>query len=396
MKKIPRIFVCLMIIPLLLQGTAYGQKQNETPPEDNEIEVPFSTSIDLQNHPAERLFQWARDNNIVDGFPDNKMKPDSPVTEAEFLKMLFRAFGLPMPSASFNSDWTKGIYIMAKAYNYPAAGIHETKQRYSPLTMGKATEIIAASQGVHYEGKDALNYAFAKGLLPGAPASIEQFDKGRFLTRTESLSWLRHLTLTGMMALQERPLKPSPRNQLPATPPHNRSFSQFSTVDLTRDDFRLIIGNQMLQMGDKRRVVDEAFGSIYEPGTSDKRIYPAFTVHFNSIDLVDYWYVNELDKETSGLSMKTNKGIELGVSSLFDVLEKYGTEGYRHTNINTADYLYKRMKDGSYRAVPWSQFNFSMKGWEDFYLISFLFDRDTLKVSHIIVSSLPYSLTTFN
>ncbi|MNP08323.1 hypothetical protein D3C76_1003870 [compost metagenome] len=262
--------------------------------------------------------------------------------------------------------------------------------------MGKAAEIIAASQGVHYEGKDALGYAFVKGLLPGAPASIEQFDKERFLTRTETLSWLRHLTLTGMMTLQERPSKPSPRNQLPATPPHNRSFSQFSTVDLTRDDFRLIIGNQMLQMGDKRRVVDDAFGSIYELVTSDKRIYPVFTVHFNSTDLVDYWYVNVFDKETSGLSIKTNKGRELGVSSLFDVLEKYGTEGYRHTNINTADYLYKRMKDGSFRVVPWSQFNFSMEGWEDLYLISFLFDRDTLKVSHIIVSSLPYPLTTFN
>lgn len=55
-------------------------------------EVRASASfIDTEGHWAAEAIEWAIKNHITEGYPNRTFQPDKPVTEAEFLAMLFRS-----------------------------------------------------------------------------------------------------------------------------------------------------------------------------------------------------------------------------------------------------------------------------------------------------------------
>lgn len=111
----------------------------------------------MEGHWAKRLFQWGISQNVINGYSSQNFKPDQVVTEAEFLKMIYRAMGMALPSAS-NADesresWTEGPYRIAGYYNHPTLGLNNNSMRNEPITKLRAAEIISASQGVHFEGE---------------------------------------------------------------------------------------------------------------------------------------------------------------------------------------------------------------------------------------------------
>ncbi len=390
MKKICSIPVFLVILAFLSQGTVHSQS-----PATFDLEVdssPFQTTpSDLRKHPAELLFRWGANQHIIDGFPDGTVKPDKLASEAEFLKMMFRGFGLAMPSASYNDDWMDGVYQMAKVYRYPAAGVIDPSARKSPITQGQAIQIIVAAQGLNFQESDAFAYALSRSWLPGQPTSLSQFDKDRKLTRTEALELLRHLTVNGMMKLEMRPVEFSSREALSAEDSSEvKSFPSFSLVNLPADGLTVKIGDDVLRLGDTRTKLEKTLGQTSESGIMNKQIYPLLTVHFNEENKMDYWSVDQWNVESTDESITTSLGIKLGVSNLFDVLEAYGTTGYAGQGI--ADYFYMLQDDGTFQAVQANYIYDHRNEWNKFYHLAFLIDRDTLMVTQMLAGWLPYSM----
>lgn len=394
MKRIQRILACLILASALMGGTASAQPSEQETSE--EVVWVLGAPSDLVGHPAERLFQWAITTRILDGYPDGRFKPDEPISEAEFLKAFFRAFGFLLTDAANNANWTDDPYSLAKAMNYPALGFLEPEQRFKAITRGRAAEIVAAAQGVRYEGADAVVYVVGNGLTIGDISSPNHFGVNDALTRSDAIRWIRQLKLRGMIDIKARPSEMSDREKLPAIPNASaRALPDFSTVDAIGDDFKLLIGaTASLQLGDVKDKIDGIFGVSDEKDITDQYSYPFFRAHYNDKGMMDYWSVNlnTMTEEAPSVSLKTNKGIELGVSTLSDVLEQYGTAGYMLDGIAT--YLYEETDDGHFRAFPWTSSLYQIHS-EEMYDISFMFDHETLKVTNISASWLPYSLRPF-
>lgn len=76
--------------------------------------------------------------------------------------------------------------------------------RNEPITKLRAAEIISASQGVHFEGEDAVTYLIVRGLVNSNLSNSNQFDAESTFSRAEALQWIRQLALHGKLIIHER------------------------------------------------------------------------------------------------------------------------------------------------------------------------------------------------
>lgn len=355
----------------------------------------------MDGHPASRLYQWAIVMNIIEGYPDNTLKPDRPVTEAEFLKMLYRGFGIAIPTQVFppgydasSYDWTDSPYRMAKMFNHPALGLSNPELRSAPITRLQAAEIVSAAQGVHYTGDQAVTYIIGNNLAIHHPLTIEEFHPDHTMTRTEAVQWIRHLTLQGMMKIKQRPADPTDPSMLPDLSVNDaEAIPLFSGVSLTSRGLDLL-GTQsfpQVEFGASKSSIDPLFGVSEEKDIFDKYIYPLFSAHYNEDGRLDGWSAEHKywEPATTGPLVKTNEDIVLGESTLFDVLRKYGTYGYKGEGI--ANYLYEKTKDGEFRPLTSVSYYSQIENPDNAYSLSFIFDEETLQVSHILAAWAPYA-----
>ncbi|WP_053372892.1 S-layer homology domain-containing protein [Paenibacillus sp. FJAT-27812] len=224
MLRITRVITCLIIVSSLFWVTATTNSYAQEQEDEGQYEKLFNQPYEMKGHWAERLFQWAMAENIINGYPNSTLMPDKPISEAEFLKALYRAMGIALPSASsleeFNSsdDWTEGAYRLAKYFNHPTLGASNHKLRMEPLTKLRAAEIITAAQGVHYVDEDAVVYLIGNGMANSDTISPEQFHGQDSFSRAEAIQWIRQLSFKGMMDISIRPTAASDRNLLPSLP----------------------------------------------------------------------------------------------------------------------------------------------------------------------------------
>lgn len=401
MASIRRMTVCLLIVVSLIGSNVAAEPIHSA--DEADWDTFFVQPSDVEGHPESRLFQWAIARNILEGYPDNSLKPNQPVTEAEFLKMLYRAFGFAIPTQKFPPgyeaaraayDWTDAPYRVAKRSNHPTLGASNAKLRTAPITRLQAAEIISAAQGVHYNGDHAVIYLIGNGLALNNPLTIEDFRKNDTFTRTEAIQWIRQLTLKGIMEIQIRPAAPSDTGLLPVYPPDDvEVVSSFSAIPVTDLDLSLLGTDSFpeVKYGELKTNVDEWFGVSEETDIFDMNIYPSFSAHFNENGELDGWRVSQNDEEpaSTGPMPRTNKGIVLGESTLFDVLKQYGTYGYRGDGM--ADYMYEKSSDGSFRPLASVTSYYQLENPDNVYAISFIIDKKTLKVTYISVLWIPFA-----
>lgn len=405
MASILRVAICLLIVVSIIGSSVAAEPIHSA--DEADWDTFFVQPSDIEGHPESRLFQWAFARNILEGYPDNTLKPDQPVTEAEFLKILYRAFGFAIPTQQFPPgyeaaraayDWTDAPYRVAERSNHPALGASDAKLKAAPITRLQAAEIISAAQGVHYSGDHAVIYLIGNGLALNHPLTIEDYRKNDTFTRTEAIRWIRQLTLKGIMEIQSRPEAPSDPSLLPAYPPKDvEVVPSFSANPVTGMDLSLLGSDSFpeVKYGESKATVDERFGDSEETDIFDMNIYPSFSAHFNDNGELDGWRVSRYDGEpiSTGPIPKTNKGIVLGESTLFDVLKQYGTYGYRGDGM--ADYMYEKSPDGSFKPLASVTSYYQLENPDNVYAISFIFDKKTLKVTYISVLWIPFAYRDF-
>ncbi|UVI33064.1 S-layer homology domain-containing protein [Paenibacillus spongiae] len=391
MVKLKRAAVGLIAATMLAGGTASAQSSIPDSTIEREWKGLRVQPSDLDDHWAEQLFQWAIRTNIINGYPDGTFKPDKSISEAEFLKVMYRAFGIALPS-SVQYNWTEGAYRLAASWNHPVLGSAEPELRLAPINRGRAAEIIAAAQGFHYEGRDAIVYVVGNGLANRITLATEKgFDADGTLSRAEAIQWIRRLILKGMVDVKPRPKALSDHSLLPELPVEEAvRMPDFSTEPITKEDLNLFEGNSksLLKLGDSRESIGSLYGTSAGLDVFDSETYPSFSIHFNENGKLDSWKIDLDIHEGDGL--QTKKGIVLGQSTLFDVLKKYGTAGYDGDGV--ANYYYEVMQDGTIRSL--TSF-YQLNKADNVYVISFLFDKQTLTVNYINVSWYPFARGDF-
>ncbi|RIX50127.1 hypothetical protein D3P08_21505 [Paenibacillus nanensis] len=343
-------------------------------------------SPEIRDHWAKDLFIWADRNRILHGYADGTYQPDRMASEAEFLKLLMKTLE-PALLDSVGHGWEESPYSLAETYNLPAKGLQDSSFIFKPINRQTAAEIITGITGVHYTGEEAVSYLWGNKMIPSRLApTFKAFDGNATITRAEVLEWLRVISLRGYWGLHPRPDEPSDPEKLPGIstgstedPPY------FSFTPINKDDLDLYNeeGHPVLTFGMKKTDIERQFGLSEDTDVFRNYLYSQFTVGYDTRGDIDFWNIddNQFDNENIA-ELETSKGISVTKSTLFDVLDAYGTGGYEGHNYLA--YYYEEDNDGHLHAVTNPKLiRHNNKG----YVLSFLIDEETKKVWYISVST---------
>jgi hypothetical protein len=172
--------------------------------------VAFTTTTafgftDVQNHWSKDTVIWGTEKEIAKGFPDGTFKPDSTVTESQFLALLLRTFMDDVKDDAVT--WYQPYYDVAHANNYPVI------DKYNAVILRtQVAEIVSGTQGVNLSGDNAIAYLLAKGLAKGKIAdsvTLENYHGQDGLTRAEALQFIKNVVDKGITEIKERPFEPT-------------------------------------------------------------------------------------------------------------------------------------------------------------------------------------------
>ena len=188
--------------------------------ESNESTIAHAEEISFvdltEDHWAYNTVKKMRKQGIVNGYPDGTFHPNKQVTESEFMKMLIQTFvnNTELPKVKNENHWADRYYAFAEKMNYPTIG-----DRNKPIDRGAVAELVAASQGVHYVGENAVRYLLGEGLSNGrSSATIEGYEADASLTRAEAAQFIMNLKSKNISKLSARPERESDPNQLKDIP----------------------------------------------------------------------------------------------------------------------------------------------------------------------------------
>ncbi|WP_337031495.1 S-layer homology domain-containing protein [Paenibacillus illinoisensis] len=204
--------VTLAMVSFPVQG-AFADNQQQ--------QAPFK---DLKSHWSADSVAWAVSKNIVSGYDDGTFKPNNAVTEAELLSMLIRNFRPDVRKGIIS--WSEPYYELALSLNYPVDP-SDTEEHNSPISRLRVAELIASTQGVHYDGDDSIRYMYSKGLTKGTDdqPTIAGFNGSKTLTRAEAVQFIKNLSDFGAeKSLLSRPTQSSNANVLPDIPLSNPTY----------------------------------------------------------------------------------------------------------------------------------------------------------------------------
>jgi len=172
---------------------------------------------DVSNHWAKDTIVWGKTNNIVNGYPDGTFRPDTHVSEAEFLSMFIKAFGVPL--AADLQTWSNPIYSYIAQMNYPVLGTTDLTLRDAKINRLLVAEIITGANGFNFKGNDAVQYILGSQLSKGkTSATISGYMGSDNLTRAEAIQFIKNLLDQGMTKLKPRPAEVSSTELLPPLP----------------------------------------------------------------------------------------------------------------------------------------------------------------------------------
>ncbi|MGN7356529.1 S-layer homology domain-containing protein [Paenibacillus sp. SAF-054] len=387
-----------------VEQVADDMEEGEEEEDEDEgiIHYSWGYETELSNHWASELFYWAIRHDIVKGYTEGSYKPDQPITEAEFLTVLYRACGLYINYSFYRDERggqlmvAGGPYHSAERTNAPAPGLYDTALRNKPIDRATAAAIIAGAQGLNYEGERLYKYLAGQGLLYGDSQDIEQFEANRTLTRAEALRWVRQVIVKGMVNIQTRPKELSEDMQSWTREPQELQawLPDFAAVEVSQEhfDMRSASGEPLIHLDDPKSVIEQRFGKpqeiVHNQGTAWAS-YQDFTIHYDKSDRVDMWRITRSDYETQIPQYRLMGDIQLEKSTLSDLLRQYGSFGFDGKSNIMSNY-YEKQSDGHYEPLALISRGRPVRNPDQTYIISFSFDSITTQVEGIYVMKESY------
>ncbi|MDQ6419281.1 S-layer homology domain-containing protein [Paenibacillus sp. LHD-117] len=156
---------------------------------------------DTFSHWGNGYIDWAVKEGLAQGYEDGSFRPDEPVTEAEFLALMLRAYGIVSQKDEQRADWKKSYYDHAYRLGWPV----NFDNKRGGFRRGEAALLIAsASNGRAFGENDAIQWLLDQGISRGrSTATIYGFEAGGGVTRAEALTFI--------YMMKEKVASPSPK-----------------------------------------------------------------------------------------------------------------------------------------------------------------------------------------
>ncbi|WP_347768414.1 CAP domain-containing protein [Gorillibacterium sp. CAU 1737] len=172
-------------------------------------------------HPLKSSIEWGLRNGIVAAGSDGLLRPDTPVSEAEFLTMFLKAYKVNIGAYAPKkvSHWADAAYVIAKDRNFPLSGIAKPANRNTPIQRLRIAELVSAADGLNFTGWSAVQYVLGHDYIKGKTgSSLDGFEAYQTVTKAEALDLLQHLQKK-LIEVKGRPVDSSAKTLLPAMPP---------------------------------------------------------------------------------------------------------------------------------------------------------------------------------
>lgn len=156
---------------------------------------------DTNRHWGALAINWAVSQGIVDGYEDGTFRPDSMVSEPEFLAMLLRAYPSPIGSAQAGQAWYEPYYLFADSQHWPLLNSPD-RSRYN---RGYVARLIASTQQGTLDLNASVQYLLDNGLSQGkTSATVEGYRADDKLSRAEAVQFIMNLRtkVTSLKAAQ--------------------------------------------------------------------------------------------------------------------------------------------------------------------------------------------------
>lgn len=158
--------------------------------------------MDTGKHWANETLHWAKERGIASGYPDGSFKPNAEINEAEFISLLYRAYGVDTSAGV----WPEGAYAYASQMNYPLIGLDDKASRKAAITRTYVAEMIAWVDGKALHGTDAIQYLLDSGYSRGKEAAtIQGYHGDDQLSRAEAVQFIKNLFDAGLRELRALP-----------------------------------------------------------------------------------------------------------------------------------------------------------------------------------------------
>lgn len=177
---------------MISASMACAEPRGETPAPVSALTAKAVPGLtDIAGHWGQNAIEWAVSEAIVDGFGDGTFKPDRPVSEAEFLTMLLRAYvGTTIPQPGPGEPWYAAYYAFAADMRWPV----DPNGADAPYRRGQVARLLASSQGQDLAEAQAVAYLLDNGLAQGKTANTPAgFGAGDTLTRAEAVQFIRNV-----------------------------------------------------------------------------------------------------------------------------------------------------------------------------------------------------------
>lgn len=150
--------------------------------------LPFK---DTNGHWAQTYISWAVDEHLAQGYDDGSFQPNRLISEAEFLAMLLRAYGLVPASSSESGVWYKPYYDYASNLGWPLTFINDS----GTFRRGQAALLLASAvSGKAFTEQSAIQWLLDEHISNGrTSATVNGFIPNGKLTRAEALTFFYKL-----------------------------------------------------------------------------------------------------------------------------------------------------------------------------------------------------------
>ncbi|MCM3271034.1 S-layer homology domain-containing protein [Paenibacillus elgii] len=145
---------------------------------------------------------WARENGIVDGYPDGTFKPEQSVGQTEFLAMLIRAYKPKgFSEQSSDNDW-RTPYIQygfkmgwgASYITPPASKLSSFPKPEFPEPRMYVAKLITNASGRSYGFDDSIRFLLDSGLSNGkTDNTVSGFQGNELLTPAEAVTFIKNV-----------------------------------------------------------------------------------------------------------------------------------------------------------------------------------------------------------
>ncbi|WP_162036695.1 CAP domain-containing protein [Chengkuizengella sediminis] len=171
---------------------------------------------DTKGHWADKTITWAKQKEIISGYQDGKFHPNSQITEAEFLALLFRTLEADVPRTCSGQNWAEKYYIYAWSNDYPIEGIYNRQVRDEIIDRTKVAEILARADGQEKSGADAIQYILDQKFSEGkTSATVKGYAGKDTLTRAEAIQFIKNALDEGIKTDEKKVV------HTPSQPPSN-------------------------------------------------------------------------------------------------------------------------------------------------------------------------------